>query len=193
MDLTGQQLIPASVEYTWQALNDPETLKACINGCDSIEETAENEYAVAMTAKIGPVSARFKGRLRLSELKPPTSYTIHFEGQGGVAGFGKGVASVSLSPEGKFTRLDYTANAQVGGKLAQIGSRLVASSAQKIADEFFAAFNTRVGDEKSVPPNASQDALREPAPATRNRGLGGRLLDMLVGAWYRLVPRRTSR
>jgi carbon monoxide dehydrogenase subunit G len=186
MDLTGQQLIPASIERTWQALNDPETLKDCINGCDSIVATVENEYSVSMTAKVGPVSARFKGRLRLSELKPPQSYTIHFEGQGGVAGFGKGTASVSLRPEGRSTRLDYSASAQVGGKLAQIGSRLVSASAQKIAEEFFTAFNARVGEEPSSQPDVlDQAALIEDVPQTPERGFGRRLWDAIFGIWFR--------
>ena len=145
MEMSGEQLIPATQRQTWDALNDPEILKACVPGCESIEKTAENEYAVLMTARIGPVSAKFKGKLALADLDPPNSYSIAFEGQGGVAGFGKGGAKVQLSPEGGNTKLAYQVKANVGGKLAQIGSRLVDAAAKKLSEEFFNAFNAKVG------------------------------------------------
>ena len=145
MEMTGEERIPASQADTWAALNDPEMLKACVPGCESIERTADNEYQVLMVARIGPVSAKFKGRLVLSDLKPPDSYAIAFEGQGGAAGFGKGSARVQLAADGDGTRLSYQVKANVGGKLAQIGSRLVDGAAKKIAQEFFAAFNEKVG------------------------------------------------
>ena len=144
MEMTGEQLIHASQADTWAALNDPEVLKACIPGCESIERSGENEYVVQMTARVGPVSAKFKGKMALSDLKPPHSYAIAFEGQGGVAGFAKGSAAVSLAAEGHDTRLSYTAKANVGGKLAQIGSRLVDAAANKVAGEFFVAFNEKM-------------------------------------------------
>ncbi len=144
MEMTGEQLIPASQQDTWNALNDTEILKACVPGCESIVSTGENEYAVLMTARVGPVSAKFKGKMKLSDIKPPISYSIAFEGQGGVAGFAKGSASVQLSPDGHGTKLVYQAKANVGGKLAQIGSRLVDAAAQKVAGDFFNAFNTKV-------------------------------------------------
>ena len=144
MEMTGEQLIHASQADTWAALNDPEILKACISGCESIERTGENEYVVQMTARVGPVSAKFKGKMALSDIKPPHSYAIAFEGQGGVAGFAKGSAAVSLAAEGHDTRLSYSAKANVGGKLAQIGSRLVDAAANKVAGEFFAAFNEKM-------------------------------------------------
>jgi len=147
MEMSGEQLIPASQAATWAALNDPEILKACVPGCESIERTAENEYVVLMTARIGPVSAKFKGKLALADLDPPNSYSIAFEGQGGVAGFGKGGAKVQLLPEGGSTRLTYQVKANVGGKLAQIGSRLVDAAAKKLAEEFFNAFNAKVASE----------------------------------------------
>ena len=144
MEMTGEQLIHASQADTWTALNDPEVLKACIPGCESIERSGENEYVVQMTARVGPVSAKFKGKMALSDIKPPHSYAIAFEGQGGVAGFAKGSAAVSLAAEGHDTRLSYTAKANVGGKLAQIGSRLVDAAANKVAGEFFASFNEKM-------------------------------------------------
>lgn len=144
MEMTGEQLIPASQADTWKALNDPDFLKECVPGCEAIDRVAENEYAVAMTARVGPVSAKFKGKLLISDLKPPNSYAIAFEGQGGVAGFAKGSAQVALAPEGDATRLTFSAKANVGGKLAQIGSRLVDAAANKVANDFFTAFNERM-------------------------------------------------
>ena len=148
MEMSGEQLIPASQADTWAALNDPEILKVCVPGCESITLTGENEYLVLMTARIGPVSAKFKGKLALSDLNPPNSYAIAFDGQGGIAGFGKGGATVQLAPEGAGgkggTRLTYQVKANVGGKLAQIGSRLVDAAAKKLSEEFFNAFNAKV-------------------------------------------------
>lgn len=145
MEMTGEERIPAPQAKTWAALNDPAVLKACVPGCESIEPLSENEYQVLMVARVGPVSAKFKGKLSLSDVIPPESYSIAFEGQGGVAGFGKGAAQVKLSPDGEGTLLSYQVKANVGGKLAQIGSRLVDAAARKIAQDFFAAFNARVG------------------------------------------------
>ena len=145
MEMTGEQLIPASQQDTWAALNDPEVLKACVPGCESITLVNENEYQVNMTARVGPVSAKFRGRLSLSDIKPPQSYALAFEGQGGAAGFAKGGASVRLTATGpKETRLAYDVKANVGGKLAQIGSRLVDAAAKKVADDFFQNFNKRM-------------------------------------------------
>jgi len=144
MNLTGERLIAASVEKTWEGLNDPETLKACIKGCESIESTGENEFAAALKIKIGPVNAKFKAKLFLENVQPMQSYTIRFEGQGGIAGFGKGSADVNLTDQEGQTLLKYDANAKVGGKIAQVGSRLVDSAASKISEEFFAAFEERL-------------------------------------------------
>jgi len=144
MEMTGEQLIQASQADTWAALNDPEMLKACVPGCESIERVSDTEYVVQMTARVGPVSAKFKGKLNLSNMNPPHSYSIAFEGQGGVAGFAKGGADVSLAPEGQATKLAYKVKANVGGKLAQIGSRLVDAAANKVANDFFNAFNEKV-------------------------------------------------
>ena len=149
MNLQGERTIPAPVDKTWAALNDPETLKACIAGCESIETTGENQFLATMAVRIGPVNAKFKGRLQLTDIVPLSSYKINFDGQGGVAGFGKGSADVALAPEhdGAATRLTYNASAQVGGKIAQIGSRLVESAASKIAEDFFKAFEARMTTE----------------------------------------------
>ncbi len=146
MEMRGEQLIPASQQQTWDALNDPAMLKQCVPGCESIEPDGENQYQVLMVARVGPVSAKFKGRLALSDIRPPESYAIAFEGQGGAAGFAKGGAQVRLAAEGESTRLTYEAKANVGGKLAQIGSRLVDAAAKKVADDFFRNFNEKVGE-----------------------------------------------
>jgi len=145
MEMKGEQLIPAPQQTVWNGLNDPETLKACVPGCESITPSGDNEYQVLMVARVGPVSAKFKGKLTLSDVKPPESYSIAFEGQGGAAGFAKGGAQVRLAPEGDKTKLSYDVKASVGGKLAQIGSRLVDAAARKVADDFFRNFNEKVG------------------------------------------------
>jgi carbon monoxide dehydrogenase subunit G len=151
MEMTGEQLIPAPQQAVWDALNDPQMLKACVPGCESIEPAGENVYQVLMVARVGPVSAKFKGKLTLSDIRPPQSYSLAFEGQGGAAGFAKGGAQVRLSPQGDQTKLSYDVKASVGGKLAQIGSRLVDAAAKKIADEFFRNFNEKVSARGSDP------------------------------------------
>ena len=145
MEMNGSRTVPADIETTWRALNDPEVLKACIAGCESVERVSDNEYRLTMTARVGPVSARFTGRIVLADIVAPTSYTLSFEGQGGAAGFAKGEARVTLADNNPGTRIDYQAKAQVGGKLAQIGSRLVDGAAAKVADDFFARFADRLG------------------------------------------------
>jgi uncharacterized protein len=162
--MTGEQLIPASQQDTWAALNDPDVLKACVPGCESITLVNPNEYQVMMTARVGPVSAKFRGRLSLSDIKPPHSYSLAFEGQGGAAGFAKGGAQVKLVPEKEHTRLLYDVKANVGGKLAQIGSRLVDAAAKKVADEFFKNFNDRMSSSED------ETVVMHPEPA---HGHGG--------------------
>ena len=164
--MTGEQLIPASQQDTWNALNDPEMLKSCVPGCESIARVNENEYQVQMTARVGPVSAKFRGRLSLFDMKPPHSYSLAFEGQGGPAGFAKGAAQVKLSPQGDETKLAYEVKANVGGKLAQIGSRLVDAAAKKVADEFFSNFTARMR-------SAEADETVSRIPADEAGGGGG--------------------
>ena len=172
MEMKGEQLVPASQASTWAALNDPEILKVCVPGCESIERVTDNEYAVLMTARIGPVAAKFKGKLTLSDLKPPQSYRIAFEGQGGVAGFGKGGAQVQLAPEADGTRLSYQVKANVGGKLAQIGSRLVDAAARKLANDFFTAFNEKVASLHGAAHGAHEEhAEHHPEPVPRDPDL----------------------
>jgi hypothetical protein len=170
MEMTGEQLIHASQADTWTALNDPDILKDCVPGCETIEKTGENEYAVQMTARVGPVAAKFKGRMTLSNIRAPKSYSIAFEGQGGVAGFAKGSADVSLAAEGHDTRLSYAVKANVGGKLAQIGSRLVDAAANKVANDFFVAFNGKVGAPQEAH-GADHHDEHHPAPVPRDPDL----------------------
>lgn len=144
MELTGERLIPADRATTWAALNDPAVLQACIAGCESLTRTGDDAYEAVVAVRVGPVSARFKGKLQLLDVQPPERYTMQFDGQGGAAGFGKGSAEVVLADEGASTRLRYTARAQVGGRMAQVGSRLVDAAAAKIADDFFSAFEARL-------------------------------------------------
>ena len=145
MEMTGEQLIPAPREKVWQALNDPEVLQASIPGCESLTKTSDTSFEAKVRAKVGPVSAAFTGAVTLSNIDPPNSYTISGEGKGGVAGFAKGGADVRLEDaEGGQTRLRYDVKAQVGGKLAQIGSRLIEGTAKKLAGEFFETFAQQV-------------------------------------------------
>ena len=176
MELTSQQALPVSQAPAWEALNDTTMLMAAIPGCESIAPGAEpNHFDVVVMASVGPVKARFKGKLRLEDLEPPTSYTLHFEGQGGQAGHGKGQASVRLEPNGPGeTVLHYTAQASVGGKIAQIGSRLVDMAAQKMATDFFERFNAALQERYQVAP--------EPAPAAAPQGFFARL-----AAWFKRV------
>ena len=146
MEMTNSRVVPAPPEAVWTALNDPEALKACLPGCESLERVGDDEWRAVMAAKVGPVSARFSGTMRMTDSMPPTGYTLKFEGQGGAAGFANGEAKVSLAAaDGNQTVLTYVVKAQVGGKLAQIGSRLIDGAAAKIADDFFGRFSERLG------------------------------------------------
>jgi carbon monoxide dehydrogenase subunit G len=168
MDMSGEQLIPLQQREVWDALNDPQILMACIPGCESINQVADNQYAIQMTAAVGPVKAKFSGNLTLSDIDPPNSYSLAFTGSGGAAGFGKGGARVTLSPDGLGTRLVYSANAQVGGKLAQMGSRLIDGVAKKMAEEFFARFNATLKPAAEPgPPAAAVDAAVPPKDGFR--------------------------
>jgi carbon monoxide dehydrogenase subunit G len=148
MVIEGEERIEAPVEKVWAALNDPEVLKACIPGCESLEMKSETELEAVVTLKIGPIKAKFNGEVRLENLNPPHSYTITGEGKGGVAGFAKGGADVRLAEDGPdATILSYEAKADVGGKIAQLGSRLIASTSKKLAGQFFCEFNAQVSGE----------------------------------------------
>jgi carbon monoxide dehydrogenase subunit G len=156
MDMSGEYRIPAARETVWRALNDPEILKQCIPGCETVDKVSNTEFTARVAIAVGPVKAKFNGKVTLADLQPPESYTISGEGQGGVAGFGKGSATVRLEAEAPTaTLLRYTAQASVGGKLAQIGTRLVDATARKLADEFFGRFATLVGAPTAETPAAA--------------------------------------
>lgn len=145
VDMQGEERIGASIQKVWEALNDPVVLKACIPGCESLEKTSEKQLAATVALKIGPIKARFNGEVELQNLQPPHSYTIAGEGKGGIAGFAKGGADVTLREEGPdVTVLTYVAKADVGGKIAQLGSRLIQSTSKKLAGQFFDTFNKKV-------------------------------------------------
>jgi carbon monoxide dehydrogenase subunit G len=144
MDMTGERLIAAPREAVWTALNDPEILKACIPGCESIEKLSDTEMKALVAVKLGPIAAKFNGRVNLTDIDAPRSYTLTGEGQGGVAGFGKGSAKVRLEAEADATRLSYVVNSQVGGKMAQLGARLIDSTAKSYAETFFSRFSELV-------------------------------------------------
>jgi len=148
MDMTGEFRIPAPRQRVWEGLNDPQILKECIPGCQTIEKVSDTEFAAKVLAQVGPVKANFAGKVTLSDLDPPQSYTIAGEGSGGVAGFAKGSAKVNLAEDGGATLLHYTVQAHVGGKLAQIGSRLIDSVARKMAENFFTRFGAAVASEQ---------------------------------------------
>ena len=145
MTMSGEYQIAAPRDVVWAKLNDPEVLKACIPGCESLDKLSDTEFQAVAVTKIGPVKAKFKGKVRLSDLDPPNGYKISGEGDGGVAGFAKGGATVSLQPKDGGTLLTYNVEAQIGGKLAQLGQRLVNGAAKKMADQFFAKFAGAVG------------------------------------------------
>lgn len=145
MELSNTRIVPAPPATVWTALNDPAVLKDCLPGCELLERMDDGAYRVVMAMRVGPVAARFNGTMKMTDVDAPSAYTLHFEGQGGAAGFARGEARVTLAPEGEqHTALTYAAKAQVGGKLAQIGSRLVDGAAAKLTDDFFARFVERV-------------------------------------------------
>ena len=175
MEMQASRTLAVSQQQAWEALNDPEVLKLCIPGCDKVEPTAENQYSVAMALKIGPVSAKFAGKITLSDIVPPESYNIAFEGSGGVAGFGKGNAQVKLVPlpadaAGQAScELHYTVHASVGGKIAQLGQRLIDGAAKSMAEDFFKRFDEEMqrrfprAEAPSADAAASADAVTQPS------------------------------
>jgi carbon monoxide dehydrogenase subunit G len=186
MDLSGEYRIPASPERVWEALNDPAVLQGCIAGCKSLDRTSGNELAAVVHAKVGPVSAIFKGSVVLSDLDPPRAYTLTGQGQGGSAGFAKMSARVTLAQDGTDTRVRYSAKADIGGKLASIGSRLVQTVARKNVDDFFSAFARTLGGSgvpEAAPVSAEAPAMPGAPPSVRTEA--GKALAALV---RKLVP-----
>ena len=169
MDFTGRYVIPASPGTVWDAIQNPDILKSCIPGCESLEKTADDTFEARATLKIGPVKATFKGKVTLDEMDPPRRCILRGEGQGGVAGFAKGEAEVLLTPEGEQTVLTYTAKASIGGKLAQIGQRLIDGAAKQIADDFFSRFVETI----SPPPVLEGAAAALAAPGAASAEVAG--------------------
>ena len=169
MQQTGEYRIGAPRVAVWEALNDPEVLARCIDGCQSMERAGDGAFAARVKAKIGPVSAAFNADLELTDLNPPESYTLNASVKGGAAGFGKGVARVALSAEGDATVLRYTVEGSVGGKLAQVGQRLVDAAARKMADDFFSRFGQEVAP-GAVAPGVSEKVVAAGAETTESSG-----------------------
>lgn len=202
MEMLGNRRLGVTQQQAWEALNDPETLKKCIPGCDKFELTGENTYSVALALKIGPVSAKFSGKVMLSDIVAPDGYKLTFEGQGGVAGFAKGSSSVSLKPlagaapageapadaalaheaaaatPGAGCELDYTVQAQVGGKIAQLGQRLIDGAAKSTADDFFKRFDAEMQSRYGPPPTAAEEAE---APAEKAGMMSGLMKKIGLG------------
>jgi carbon monoxide dehydrogenase subunit G len=190
MQLSNTRIVPAPPEAVFRALNDPEVLKACVPGCESLERIGDDAFQAQMTARIGPVSAKFSGKMTLADVDPPHGYTLRFEGQGGAAGFARGEARVRLDPaDGGQTSMHYDVDAQVGGKLAQIGSRLVDGAAAKMADDFFARFTARFAPPATEAGAEPAAGAAEAAPSVRtdeeDASVPRRLAEK--GAWTRFV------
>ena len=165
MDMQASRQLAVTQQQAWDALNDPQVLKLCIPGCDKVEATGDQQYAVGMALKIGPVSAKFSGKITLSDIVPPSSYTITFEGQGGPAGHGKGNAQVKLTPNDAGCELAYTVHAQVGGKVAQLGQRLIDGAAKGMAEDFFKRFDEEMQRRFPAAAAAMAPAVADAAPA----------------------------
>ncbi len=179
MDMQGSRQLAVTQQQAWDALNDPAVLKACIPGCDKVEATGENQYAIGMALKIGPVSAKFKGKITLSEIKPPASYKLSFDGQGGVAGFGKGSAAVTLTPNDQGCELSYTVHASVGGKIAQLGQRLIDGAAKSMAEDFFKRFDEEM--QRQHPESYAAKVVMGAVSAESEAGAGG------ISVWVWIV------
>lgn len=160
MDMQGSRHLNITQQQAWDALNDPAVLKACIPGCEKIELIEENRYAVGVAVKVGPVSAKFAGKISLTDMLPPHSYALNFDGQGGAAGFGKGTAQVVLTPKDAGCDLDYSVSAQVGGKIAQVGQRLIDGVAKSMAEDFFKRFDAEMARQY---PSVAEDASKSGA------------------------------
>jgi carbon monoxide dehydrogenase subunit G len=184
MEMTGEYRIPATQQRVWDALNDPAVLKACIAGCQQLDKVSDTEFKAIVATKVGPISATFRGAVNLSELDAPNGYTLTGQGQGGAAGFARMSARVALKPEADVTLLTYAANAEIGGKLASVGSRLVQSVARKNADDFFSTFARQLGgtgESEAATASAPSSAPTAVAPSTALVGGGG--LRAPVPAW----------
>lgn len=163
MEMQGSRTLAVSQQQAWDGLNDPEVLKASIPGCEKVERTGDHSFDVGVAVKVGPVAAKFKGKITLADIQPPERYTLTFDGQGGAAGFGKGTAQVQLAPQGTGSELSYSVKAQVGGKIAQVGQRLIDGVARSMADDFFKRFEAEM--QRRYPAAQAEAATASPAGA----------------------------
>ncbi len=166
MEMEGSRTLAVTQQQAWDALNDPEVLKACIPGCEKVQRTADDRFDTVVAVKVGPVSARFNGKITLSDIHPPERYSLAFDSQGGAAGFGKGTAQVRLAPQAQGCELQYSVHAQVGGKLAQVGQRLIDGVARSMAEDFFKRFEQQMQQRYPAAPSAAAaPPTQEAAPA----------------------------
>ena len=170
MEMQGTRQLPVSREEAWAALNNPEVLKRCIPGCNKFELTDENRYAVGVAIKIGPVSAKFAGEVTLQDIDPPNGYALVFDAQGGVAGFGKGESKVTLTDNAQGCELHYTVQSRIGGKLAQLGQRLIDGAAKSLAEDFFRRFEEAISPEAASAPEAEEASAPQPEKAEKTEG-----------------------
>jgi carbon monoxide dehydrogenase subunit G len=186
MDMQSSRQLAVTQQQAWEALNDPEVLKVCVPGCESIEPAGDNAYALVSTIKVGPVAAKFKSTIQLTDIQAPESYTLNFDGNGGAAGFGKGTAKVTLTPQEGGCELNYTVNATVGGKIAQVGQRLIDGVAKSMAQSFFKRFDEEM--QRRYP--ASSPAPATPAAADSGRSVapaGGGAAARSIPIWIWVV------
>lgn len=167
MDMQGNRQLAATQEQAWAALNNPDILKACIPGCEKFELTEENNYNVGVALRIGPVAAKFSGTVKLMDIQPPHAYALQFEAQGGVAGFGKGESKVTLTPNAEGCELNYTVHSKVGGKIAQLGQRLIDGAAKSLAEDFFKRFEEELL--KSNQAQSQSEAEMAPTPTAADK------------------------
>jgi carbon monoxide dehydrogenase subunit G len=172
MEMSGDQWVPLGRDEVWKALNDPHVLQECIPGCESVEQKSDTEFAATVTAKVGQIKSRFKGDMNLSDLDPPSSYKLNFQGQG-AAGFTKGSASVNLVDESEGTRIQYNADANIGGKLARVGARLIDGAARKMANEFFTNLTEYLGGSAKPAGEQGSQASGNPSSAGESNASGG--------------------
>jgi uncharacterized protein len=188
MELANTRIVPAPPAEVWHALNDPDVLRACIPGCESLQRSNDNEYLAALATRIGPVSAKFTGRMTMTDIDPPNAYTLRFEGQGGAAGFANGEARVSLSPaDGGQTSMAYAVKAQVGGKIAQLGSRLIDGVAAKLANDFFANFIAHFAPPAATVAHAAEPPGTASPAGPRAEADGTSIRVRETGTWTRFI------
>jgi hypothetical protein len=182
MEMQGSRVLAVTQQQAWDALLDPEVLKACIPGCEKMEATGENQYAAGVALRVGPVAAKFNAKVALSDVNAPDSCTISFDGQGGAAGFGKGSAKVRLAPQGNQCELAYDVTAQVGGKIAQVGQRLIDGVAKAMAEDFFKRFDAEMGKRHPAAASAAA-AVEEKRAVPAWVWIAGAIVVVAIGGW----------